>query len=404
MQVNHEGDDNVNDLISVIVPAYNMENYIEQCLDSIIAQTYTNIEIIVVDDGSSDSTGKICDLYAEKDARFVIVHQENQGLVKARKKGLSVANGKYVGFVDSDDWIDREMYEFLYKNLLETKAQVVTTGRFLEEDKTYILEDYMPGGIYHPQEDEFFCSHMIFGEDKKIWGITPNFWNKLFEKELLMKYEEMVDDQITYGEDDACVYPCMAFAKTVSVTDGCFYHYRMRMSSMSNSEDENYLTRVNLLYLCLKRSFEKHPLAEVLIKELDLYMFEFVWRGMNGLWGIKPGIKIPHKLMDMSCLIGKRKIVLYGAAKAGQNYYQQLKLCGIHNKVIWVDREYRKFQRAGLPVYGIDWIEKNSCDLIIIAAIKRETYESIKKDLLKIGMKPEKICWNHPKDILTCID
>ena len=85
MQVNHEGDDNVNDLISVIVPAYNMENYIEQCLDSIIAQTYTNIEIIVVDDGSSDSTGKICDLYAEKDARFVIVHQENQGLVKARK-------------------------------------------------------------------------------------------------------------------------------------------------------------------------------------------------------------------------------------------------------------------------------------------------------------------------------
>ena len=242
---------------------------------------------------------------------------------------------------------------------------------------------------------------MIFGEDRRIWGITPNFWNKLFEKDYLITYEELVDDRITYGEDDACVYPCMAFADTICVRDRCFYHYRMRQESMSKSVDEKYFIRINLLYLCLKASFEQHPLWHILKKELDLYMFEFAWRGITSLWGIHPGLQIPRIWRNLGDLIGKEKIVLYGASVVGQNYYQQLKLCGIANRITWVDREYEKYRKLGMPVCGREIVDWDNCDMVIVATLSLRTCESIKHDLLQMGVRSEKIFWSQSKDLLT---
>ena len=105
--------------ISVIVPAYNMEKYIERCLDSLIGQTYHNLEIIVVDDGSNDQTGILCDRYAKKDPRILVVHQENQGVSQARNVGLSRATGDYIGFMDSDDYIDPNMYQSMQSRMTD---------------------------------------------------------------------------------------------------------------------------------------------------------------------------------------------------------------------------------------------------------------------------------------------
>ena len=118
----------MDELISVVVPAYNMEQYIGECVDSILAQTYRRLEVILVDDGSTDATGRICDQYAERDARVVVIHQENQGLPRSRKVGVAAARGAYVGFVDSDDWVDSNMYEYLCRELEESRAQLVTSG------------------------------------------------------------------------------------------------------------------------------------------------------------------------------------------------------------------------------------------------------------------------------------
>ncbi|WP_227166600.1 glycosyltransferase, partial [Enterococcus faecium] len=103
--------------ISIIVPVYKVEKYLRKCVDSILAQTFTDFEVILVDDGSPDNSGKICDEYAEKDNRVRVIHKENGGLSSARNAGIDVARGKYLGFVDSDDYIDEDMYEILYENL-----------------------------------------------------------------------------------------------------------------------------------------------------------------------------------------------------------------------------------------------------------------------------------------------
>ena len=115
-------------LISVIIPVYNVEKYLRRCLDSVIAQTYQNLEIICVDDGSIDDSGKICDQYAVRDARIKVIHQENQGLSAARNRGIDAADGEYIAFVDSDDYILEDMFERLYIALTCFNTMYVTCG------------------------------------------------------------------------------------------------------------------------------------------------------------------------------------------------------------------------------------------------------------------------------------
>ncbi len=390
----------MNELISVIIPVYNMQSYLSDCLNSVINQTYNNLEIIIIDDGSTDGSSEICDEYAQNDKRVCVIHQSNSGLVNARKKGLEIASGKYVGFVDSDDWIDPEMYEYLYSKMLETKAQIVTSGRYVETGESKELADNIRPGLYHPQKDKYFLKHMIFGERKVIWGITPNFWNKLFLKDILVKWENLVDPAITYGEDDACVYPCMAFADSVFVSDRCFYHYRLRNSSMSNSSDDMYFTRINKLYLAMKNAFDMHPYSDILLGELGDYMFEFALRGINGLWGIKSSLSIPRHWLDASGLLGASKILLYGAGQAGRDLYNQLCFMGLKDTIIWTDRNAKELQKKGLDVVQLSEVDLNLVDKIIIAIANGKIAEEVRNDFLEKGIDDSKIYWKELRKIL----
>ncbi|MDE6947641.1 MAG: glycosyltransferase, partial [Anaeroplasmataceae bacterium] len=122
-------------LISIIVPIFNVEKFIPECIESIQKQSYTNMQVILVDDGSTDSSGKICDKYASGDARIEVIHQQNKGLVAARKSGLKKAKGKYIGFVDGDDYIDSDMYQTLVREMEETKVDFVHC-RYWEKNST----------------------------------------------------------------------------------------------------------------------------------------------------------------------------------------------------------------------------------------------------------------------------
>lgn len=118
--------------ISIVIPIYNTEQYLDKCVDSVLNQTYKNLEVILVDDGSTDDSGKICDYYAAKDQRVVIIHQRNQGNNVARKNGVKIANGDYVGFVDSDDWIEPDMYQCMVDNIKKNNADIVSVGFILK--------------------------------------------------------------------------------------------------------------------------------------------------------------------------------------------------------------------------------------------------------------------------------
>ena len=116
----------MHELISIVIPVYNVEKYLKQCLDSIINQTYTNLEIILVDDGSTDNSGTICDYYSKIDKRIRVIHKKNEGQSIARNIGIKVSNGKYIGFLDSDDWVEQDMYRFLIENIEKYNADIIS--------------------------------------------------------------------------------------------------------------------------------------------------------------------------------------------------------------------------------------------------------------------------------------
>ena len=128
-------------LISIIVPVYNTEMYLDKCVTSLINQTYRNIEIILVDDGSTDNSGKMCDSYAQKDNRIKVIHQTNAEVGAARNVGLKNVSGQYIGFVDSDDYVEHDMYEVLLKTLLQNNVSIVSCSYFYEKQSDFTIKE-----------------------------------------------------------------------------------------------------------------------------------------------------------------------------------------------------------------------------------------------------------------------
>lgn len=212
--------------ISIIVPAYNIENYLGRCLESLLAQTYQNLEIIVVDDGSTDQTAKILDTYAEKDKRIIAVHQENQGVSAARNHGLDFATGDYIGFTDGDDFVESDMYAFL-ANLLEKKRVDIAHCGYQMVFPNRI--DY-----YYNTGTERFMNHDE-GVYELLTGtmIEPGLWNKLYRAELFRAVRLPVGVQET--EDLLCNFELFMLAKNSYFVDVPKYHYILREGSATTT-------------------------------------------------------------------------------------------------------------------------------------------------------------------------
>lgn len=192
-----------NKLISVIVPVYNVRPYLKRCIDSIIAQTYSNLEILLVDDGSTDGSGELCDVYARQDARVQVIHKKNAGQAAARNDAIDIARGSYLGFVDSDDFIDCRMFEILYQDLTEHDAQIsiVTFQEFTEEKEATVSRNLMS---IECQAGEKILQKLLLEE--KIGDFS---WNKLYRRELFKEIRypvgRMMEDQgIMYKLVDQC--------------------------------------------------------------------------------------------------------------------------------------------------------------------------------------------------------
>lgn len=167
-------------LVSVIVAVYNIEEYLPRCVDSILAQTYGNLEILLVDDGSSDQSGSICDAYAEKDGRIRVIHKKNGGLSDARNAGMDAASGEYIGFVDGDDWIEPDMYRAMYRACEKEEAQVAVC-RYRQITKSGIV-DGSAGNSVSLSRDEALEIY-VCGDDRYL--IYNSVWSKLFARDLV---------------------------------------------------------------------------------------------------------------------------------------------------------------------------------------------------------------------------
>lgn len=170
---------NKNALISIIVPIYNVDSYLRKCFDSIISQTYSDFELILVDDGSTDDSPKICDEYARKDDRIIVIHKKNGGVSSARNAGLDIAKGKYIGFVDPDDYIVSEMYECMVNAIEKYKSDMVVCGYDYIDENGNVTRPYKVKGDEKLTQKQFIS--MPFNMSPTIQHVV---WNELFRKKL----------------------------------------------------------------------------------------------------------------------------------------------------------------------------------------------------------------------------
>ena len=214
-------------LISIIIPAYNIENYIAKCLDSLINQTYRNLEIIVVDDGSSDNTRKIVDEYAVKYENIKLIHKKNGGVSAARNTGIEVANGDYIGFVDGDDTVDEEMFEVLIDNAIKYNADISHCGYKMVFPSR--IDYYYNTGILVEQDNQLGLKDLIMGS-----RVEPGLVNKLYKRELFKKVR--LNENIKINEDLLANYYLFKQSQKSVFYDKCMYSYILRKGSAATSK------------------------------------------------------------------------------------------------------------------------------------------------------------------------
>jgi len=205
--------------LSIIVPIYKVEKYLRRCIDSILVQTFVDYELILVDDGSPDGCPAICDEYASRDHRIRVVHKENGGLSSARNAGLDIAQGEYIGFVDSDDYIRPDMYEILIHKAAETGAEITAIGYTEVDENGDILRECMTA-----EEDRIYCRSEFLNQffPDTRWEIAPTAWNKLYRRELFASYRYPVDK---IYEDSYAMLPLFDMCQKIAVSRKRGYYY-----------------------------------------------------------------------------------------------------------------------------------------------------------------------------------
>lgn len=217
----------VGELISIIVPVYNVDGYIDKCLDSLLKQTYRNIEIILIDDGSTDKSADICDSYKSKDNRIVVIHQKNAGVSNARNRGLKTARGQYIIFCDADDWVEDDMIEYLYGLIRISNASIASCGNWLDDGKSKMAVSCAKNSnIILESKEAIKEAHL-----KK--RINTFVYAKLYKRNILFNLK--FDENLRVAED--YIFACQAIENSDIVICGTEvkYHYMQRKSSVSNN-------------------------------------------------------------------------------------------------------------------------------------------------------------------------
>lgn len=239
--------------LSIIVPVYKVEKYIHQCVDSILNQTLKDFELILIDDGSPDNCPDICDEYGIKDSRVKVIHKENGGPMSACKAGVKIAQGQYIGFVDSDDWIDLNMFEQLGLKALEHNVDMVCCGlikEFEDNSRPSEREVIRPReGFYNRKmiEHELFPKLINCG---RIMGryVSTDRYDKIFKKDLLKNNLVFCDERVIIGDDMIMVFSCICDAESLYIDNYFFpYHYRIRNGSIMGSYNRQYFTQCKFL-------------------------------------------------------------------------------------------------------------------------------------------------------------
>lgn len=378
--------------LGIVVPVFNAEPYLKQCVDSILSQTYTDFEVVLVNDGSTDCSGDICNEFAHKDRRVHIIHQKNAGKILARYRGAESLDCEYLTFVDADDWIDLNTYKkmepYFDKGIDVISFQII---RYFNEEYQWISANSYKAGFYEGEDiKKYIFPTMMCDDTRNGCGLDPSLANKIIKKSLLIEAlcaAKHLD--ISYGDDVAIIYPLMLRAQTIIITEESLYYHRRRQENdiAPYFVDNNYYRKLLALYDYLKQAMGQEY---NFVKQLD-YFFEISVKTYLKKYGDKTE-RISFLFPFNKVPVGK-KIVLYGASKVGQTYYDQISHLNYGEIVAWIDRSYISYEKFG--VKAVESIsEIKDYDYVVIAIKAAETAKKIKHDLLEMGVEEKKIVWS----------
>ncbi len=382
-------------LLSVIVPVYNAKPYLHQCVDSILRQTYSQLDILLVDDGSTDGSGKICDEYGLFDSRVRVIHQANKGLMKARKIGVEQAEGTYVTFVDADDWIGQDTYASM---IMHGKGCDVTVCGIYRYYSSRVIKQELPGyaeGYYDRQSIQArIVPDMLWKKEINRWNLDPSLCTKIFKKEPLRKaYGRASGLNCYFGEDTAIIFPLMLKIGSIRILPEYHYYHRQRGEGKIPAyiRDDSFFDQTYQLYQYLKSEFMQSGSWDVMKNQLEHFYLNALERkkdcfqeASGELYPVFPFEEIPRGA----------SVILYGAGEVGRKYMEQNEENHFCDIVMWVDRNYQNIRIPGYHIDSPEKIKHARYDCIVIAIDVREAAAKVKESLEGCGVPGRRIIWH----------
>lgn len=369
----------MDELISIVVPIYNGERYLTECLDSLRAQEYQRIEIILVDDGSIDGTAEICQRYVADDQRFRYIYQENGGQNAARKTGVEHAAGDWVMFVDADDFVTADYCSSFLNLQHETGADVIFGIYQRYQDGKYGRKSKLLSGVL---SGEKVLENIILPRPFE-YNLNGALFSVLYQKNIIQNALMTVDLRIRFAEDWACTIYSLRQAQQVAFLPKVVYFYRQAESSCCHTHTKSVVLDQKIL-----RYFLLHTIAG--LKNELVIRHQINWLVVSNLLlgGYEYFSDFPGLYPFGEIASGKR-VVIYGAGVFGEELHdkfpQRLVLAG------WVDRQAAYYQSLGKPVSPVEDLQEMAFDYLVIAVTHPDTAEEIARQLQEKRIPAEKI-------------
>lgn len=383
--------------LSVIIPIYNVEEYLQRCLDSVLAQDIRNMEVICVNDGSTDNCQNIIKNYAQRDGRIVAVEKRNGGLVSARKAGLKVSRGKYIIHIDSDDWIEPDMFQSMMACVEKTDCDIVCTGIIRDYGKNLAYEHiHFDEGLYEGESlrDTLQCN--MVDERFMKYNLAPHLVTKMCRASLMKEKYNRIPDETNLDEDVISTYPMLLSAQKVFVLDKCFYHYCSRETSIINTVKKEETKRLSVTYDYLKEEFSRyeHSVRNIMRQYTYLKTFAYLLSAPQEIISYNDGY-----LNLYGAVRPESKVIIYGTGS----------FCSPLRTYI---EEHTNLQIVGLADARGDGgnilrpqdLKEYEFDYIIISVLLSEIVNLILVDLEKEGIPYEKIKFIYKEDLDESVD
>lgn len=374
--------------LSIIVPVYNSEEFLHECICSILSQSYQNIELILVDDGSTDDSIKICRQFEKTDDRVKVLQMEHKGPFFARREGVLAACGEYITFVDSDDFVAEDSFSKGHWNM-QMKIDIIIFNiyRYYGDNVIFIDGNKYKKKIYKRKdiEKEIYPT-MIWDFSVDSFGLDPSLCNKLFKRDLLVRiYSNAIDYTGHYGEDVAVIFFAVYMADVISFVDEAYYYHRHRKRDAIPVyiKADDYYEKLLELYHVLRKQF----CEDVFQKQIEgFYVYSTLLRANFMGW-----VKCDRYIFPFDRVKCGSKVIIYGAGRVGKLYISQLKKLNYCRVVAVVDRNYAEYNVNWiLPVESL--LNIKSYDYIVLAIANKGIKHEISRELqLKYGTLYEKI-------------